>query len=101
MRPTERLISIVSVATALFIGSTTLMPPAVYGSWWWTALWCAIGTGTAWSLVKAKLRDRPSLFFMHPSVLLILRFLYTSDASDEEGSVELFGVRACLINKAM
>lgn len=72
MRPTERLISIVSVATALFIGSTTLMPPAVYGSWWWTALWCAIGTGTAWSLVKTRLRHRPPLFFMHLSFLLIL-----------------------------
>lgn len=69
---TERLISIVSVATALFIGSTTLMPPAVYGSWWWTALWCAIGAATACSLAGRNLRRRPPLFLMHLSFLLIL-----------------------------
>lgn len=62
----------IATGVALLIGATTLMPAAVYSSWWWTALWALIACGIIWRVAATRMWRRPVLFMWHLSLLLVI-----------------------------
>lgn len=62
----------IATGVALLIGATTLMPAAVYSSWWWTALWALIACGIIWRVTATHMWRRPVLFMWHLSLLLVI-----------------------------
>jgi len=62
----------IAIGVALLIGATTLMPAAVYSSWWWMALWALIACGIIWRVAATRMWRRPVLFMWHLSLLLVI-----------------------------
>lgn len=72
MTRSKIILFLTCVAVALFIGSTSLMPPSVYGSVWWSLIWLVIAVGIIVAICKCRMWRRPFTLLMHLSFLLMI-----------------------------
>lgn len=79
----------VAVALTLLLGATSIMPPTVYGTWWFFAAIAAVGVGLCVAVIKGRLWRVPSVGLLHLSLVVILAGGALTRLTAERGEVTL------------
>lgn len=90
MRRFKLLYAIVYGVLIAVLAVSTVVSSDIYGSWWFMALWAAVGIGLIAFMVKLRLWRRPSLFILHASVVVILLGGAVTGFTAEEESLTLY-----------
>ena len=88
---TSYILVIAVMAAATFVEKyrgTDFVHTAVYGSWWFTALWALLAVAAVIYLIRRRVR-RPSLVALHASLLLILAGALLTHLSARRGMAHL------------
>ncbi|WP_300877554.1 cytochrome c biogenesis protein ResB, partial [uncultured Duncaniella sp.] len=84
-----RVKATLAVVGSLFVGGSVLLPPEVYSSWWWFALWTVAGLLLVALLAGKRMRGRKTLWCFHLSLLLILAGGGVTALTAERGTLRL------------
>ena len=81
--------TVLVLVAATFVEHATGSGAAVYGAWWFTALWALLAVvALAWVL-RRRLWRRPAVFVLHVALLLILVGALVTHLWGEQGAVRL------------
>lgn len=94
-RTSKNITLIAAVAFALLVGATTLMPPGVYSSWWWFALWAAVAVAIAVAMVWTGCWRQPVLLCVHLSLIIMIAGGGMTFLTAERGTMHLEPNKAC------
>lgn len=90
MSPTKTIVFISAVIVALLIGWSSLLPPAIYSSAGWFALWVIIGIVVTFGIIKSRLWKNLPLFALHLSLLLMIVGGILTSTTSKHGTLYLF-----------
>lgn len=90
MRNTKTIVFISAVAVALLIGFSSLLPPAVYSSLAWKALWIVIGIALVFGVIKGRLWRNIPVFIMHLSFLCMIAGGFCTSLLSRRGTLHLY-----------
>ena len=86
------LLAVAVIATATFVegrSGSAYARQAIYGTWWFVALWGMIAVAGCGLLYKRKMWRRPSVFLLHLSFLFILLGAFITHVTSRGGMTHL------------